>query len=93
MLHSSVVKRVTSVKYLGVLLDQYMDFTMHVDKLLKKAGSKLNFLFRNARFMNQHVRKLLCQSSMADGAFTLLLSFCNFIFVFSFIDFINELPT
>ena len=62
MLDGSVVKRVTSVKYLGVLLDQYMDFTMHVDKLLKKAGSKLNFLFRNARFMNQHVRKLLCQS-------------------------------
>ena len=30
---------------------------------------------------------------MADGAFTVLLLFCNFIFVFSFIDFINVLTT
>ena len=61
-LDDTVVTRVNTVKYLGVFLDQYMDFSIHVEKLLKKAGSKLNFLYRNARFMNQRVRKLLCQS-------------------------------
>ena len=33
------------------------------------------------------------EHSMADGAFTFLLLFCNFIFFFSFIDVINVLTT
>ena len=61
-LDDTIVKRVTTVKYLGVFLDQHMDFSFHVDKILKKAGFKLSFLYRNARLMNQRVRKLLCQS-------------------------------
>ena len=54
--------RVTSVKYLGIVLDQYLDFSCHVDKLVKKASAKLNFLYRNARYLDQRVRKLLVQS-------------------------------
>ena len=57
-----VVNRVGFVKYLGVLLDQHLDFSNHVDTLIKKAASKLQFLYRNRRFLNNYTRKLLCQS-------------------------------
>ena len=29
----ALIKRVTSVKYLGVTLDQYLDFSVHVDQM------------------------------------------------------------
>ena len=34
----------------------------HVDTIVKKANFKLGFLYRNGRFMNFYVRRLLCQS-------------------------------
>ena len=72
-LDNTIVKRVSSVKYLGIVLDQFMDFSSHVDKLVKKASSKLKFLYRNACCMNQCVRKLLCQSLI----FSILFNFFN----------------
>ena len=61
-LEATVVKRVTSVEYLGVCLDQFLDFSDHVDKVLKKARGKLQFLYRNKDYLNQQTRKLLCQA-------------------------------
>ena len=46
----------------GVFLDQHLDFSKHVDTLIKTAASKLQFLYRNRRFLNNYTRKLLCQS-------------------------------
>ena len=46
-LDSVAVNRVTSVKYLGVHLDQFLDFSTHVDTIIKKAVAKLSFLYRN----------------------------------------------
>ena len=54
--------RVTSVKYLGVSLDLYLDFSVHVDKIIKKASGKLSFLYRNNSFLDLFSCKLLCQS-------------------------------
>ena len=56
------VKRVTSVRYLGVLLDQHLNFSTHVEKLLSKARSRLAFLYRNRGFLKIRTRKLSCQS-------------------------------
>ena len=61
-LEGKVVNRVTSVKYLGICLDQFLDFSDHVDKLLKKARGKLQFLYRNKDFLNHQTRRFLCQS-------------------------------
>ena len=61
-LEGRVVNRVTSVKYLGVCLDQFLDFSDHVEKLLKKARGKSQFLYRNKDYLNQQTRKLLCQA-------------------------------
>ena len=61
-LGNAPIKRVNSVKYLGVTLDQYLDFSFHVDQMIKKASSKLSFLYRNRSFLDFYARKLLCQS-------------------------------
>ena len=61
-LDDTVVNRVTSVRYLGVYLDEFLDFSKHVEGLLKKARSKLQFLYRNSRYLNHSTRKLLCQA-------------------------------
>ena len=52
----------TFVKYLGVKLDQFLNFSDHVENLLRKANAKLGFLYRNSKFLNSYVRRLLCQS-------------------------------
>ena len=44
-LNNTVVSRVTSVKYLGIHLDQFLDFSKHVEGLLKKARGKLQLLY------------------------------------------------
>ena len=61
-LDGQVVQKVTSVKYLGVFVDQCLDFSTHVEGLLKKAHGKLSFLYRNSSFLNLSTRKLLCES-------------------------------
>ena len=57
----------TSVRYLGVNLDQFLDFSVHVEEIIKKASGKLHFLYRNRLFLNQPVRRILCQSLIFSG--------------------------
>ena len=42
-LENTVVERVTCVKYLGMWLDQFIEFLKHVDTIVKKANFKLGF--------------------------------------------------
>ena len=41
------VERVHCVKYLGVLLDESLDGSMHVGKMLKTCAGRLSFLHRS----------------------------------------------
>ena len=61
-LENTSVNRVTSVKYLGIHLDQFFDFSVHVEGLLKKARGKLQFLYRYSDYLKQPARRLLCQA-------------------------------
>ena len=61
-LDNTVVSRVTSVKYLGIHLDQFLDFSNHVERLINKARGKLQFLYRNGSYLNHNTRRLLCQA-------------------------------
>ena len=54
------VKRVHSVKYLGILLDVHLNGYEHVIGVLKKCSSRLAFLWRNSRLLDFHCRKVLC---------------------------------
>ena len=63
----AVVKRVTSVKYLGVILDQNLNFREHATAILKKAMGKLGFLYRCAPSLRSGHRRLLCSALINSG--------------------------
>ena len=58
----TIVKRVTSVRYLGVILDQCLNFREHATEILKKANGKMRFLYRCASSLRGRYRRLLCSA-------------------------------
>jgi hypothetical protein len=56
----SLVSRVTSIKYLGFILDECQSGQDHVLGLIKKVASRLAFLYRSAPLLDQRSRKTLC---------------------------------
>jgi len=54
----------TSVKYLGATLDQTLSFTEMAQSLLKKANTRLKFVYRNKQYLTQHTKTLLVMSFM-----------------------------
>ena len=64
---TAVVKRVMSVKYLGVILDQHLNFRDHVNGIIKKATGKLYFLYRSGTCLDSGSRRLLCSSLVSLG--------------------------
>ena len=57
-----LVNRVTSVKYLGLLLDENMSGYSHAIALIKKCAGRISFLYRHADVLNFQCRKLLCSA-------------------------------
>ena len=58
----SVVKRKSSVTYLGIELDVNLCFRDHVNKVLKKCAGRLGFLYRNSSFLSDNCRRILCNA-------------------------------
>jgi hypothetical protein len=54
------IKCVTSVKYLGLILDETLSARVHVMNILKKGSSRLKFLYRYTDVLNVVSRKTLC---------------------------------
>src|SRR4029434_4094635 len=46
-IYGTALERVTSYKYLGIWVDEKLDFKSHVNQLVKKLRIKLGFLYRN----------------------------------------------
>lgn len=51
-----------SANYLGVILDASLTSDSIAENVLKKAGARLKFLYRQARFLNEKTRKTLCMA-------------------------------
>ena len=49
-----------SVIYLGLELNQYLDGEQIVLNIVKKVNSRLKFLYRQANYFNQNVKKMIC---------------------------------
>jgi hypothetical protein len=52
----------SSVKYLGVTLDQNLSFECLARSIIRKSNARLKFLYRKSKFLNYHTRKLLVNS-------------------------------
>ena len=56
----TAVGRVTSVTYLGVVLDVNLSGTNHVENMIKKCAGRISFLYRNSSLLNFNCRRILC---------------------------------
>ena len=56
------VSRVTSVSYLGVILDSNLSGTDHVSALVKKCVGRISFLYRNSNCLDFNCRRILCSA-------------------------------
>lgn len=56
------VNRVSSVKYLGVKLDENLNGKVHADFVIKACSGRISFLYRNASCLDYFSRKILCSA-------------------------------
>ena len=56
----TAIKRVFSVKYLGVRLDVNMSGMDHATELVKKCVGRISFLYRNVSLLDSDCRRILC---------------------------------
>ena len=62
MYGNQVIEQKLKVKYLGVFLDNNLSGKNMVESILSKINSKLRFLYRNQKYLNKDIRRLLCNS-------------------------------
>ena len=56
------IKVVSSVKLLGLALDDKLNFKLHISNICKSAANQLNALIRLKKFMNFEEKKILINS-------------------------------
>ena len=56
------IRQYDTVEYLGCLLDSNLNGESMATKVLKKINTKLQFLYRQNKFLNKELRRLLCNS-------------------------------
>jgi hypothetical protein len=54
-----------SVKYLGLILNNHLDGKEIVNSIIKKVNSKIHFMYRQAKYLDLHTKKILCTSLIA----------------------------
>ncbi len=69
------IERVKSIKYLGMILDEQLNFEEHIDYLISKTVNKLGILRKSREFLDQKTSLLLYKSLVLHALFC---SFCNF---------------
>jgi len=58
------VRRMSKVKYLGVILDENLSGNAHATDVIKKASARLSFLYRKSGFLDFKSRATLCMALM-----------------------------
>lgn len=59
---NNIIQRVEHVKYLGVYIDENLNFDKHVEVVGKKLSSKINFMKRISRRLTFHTKKTIYNS-------------------------------
>ena len=60
--NNQTIKGVKSVKYLGIHLDQCASGMVTCQVIIKKINTKLQFLYRQAKYLNQDIKKTFCSA-------------------------------
>ena len=69
------VEHVTTFKYLGIHLDQHLNFEYHAHKITKKVNQKTSILWRMQNFISQPLAKYLYQSLIHP-----IFQYCDFVY-------------
>lgn len=78
--NDQLIESTSSVKYLGATIDQFLSFEFMANSIIKKANSRLKFLYRKSEYLSLHTKKLLvsaliqCHFDYASSAWFLGLS-------------------
>jgi len=60
--HNVTLKQFSTVEYLGCLLDETLSGREMALKVLKKVNGKLRFLYRQGKYLNPRLRRMLCNT-------------------------------
>ena len=60
--HDVTLKQFSTVEYLGCLLDETLSGQEMALKVLKKVNGKLRFLYRQGKYLNPRLRRMLCNT-------------------------------
>ena len=64
-LQDTILEVVSEIKYLGVVLDRNLTFSVHVDYICKKAGAKLGVMRRIGRDLSCNMRSTVYRTIVA----------------------------
>ena len=73
-----LIKSESSVKLLGIVIDEKLNFDEHITKLCKKASSQLNALFRLKFVLTKEAKNVLIQSFIFSN-----FNYCPLVWHFS----------
>ena len=57
-----ILKKLSSVEYLGCLIDSVLSDEDMALKVLTKVNGKLRFLYRQGKYLNKRLRRMLCNT-------------------------------
>ena len=54
---SKIIKQVSSAKYLGITINENLNWSFHISNISRKASSALCFLHRNLKSFHSHIKE------------------------------------
>ena len=60
--YGTVIEPVSTVKYLGVVLDPRLKFSEYANMVIKKCAGRISFLYRHSASLDYNCRRILCNS-------------------------------
>ena len=70
------VEQVTSFKYLGIILDESLNFVEHIDHVYKKSCNKLGAIRKCRKYLNKNLSLLMYKSLVAP-----LIDYCDIVYM------------
>ena len=70
--NNSVISRVESCKFLGVIIDQYLSLKQHIQYIAAKISKNIGIIYRLRRYINIKTVITLCYSFIYP-----YLNYCN----------------